>query len=102
MLNSDEKIIKVSLHEEIDKTQDKIERDDVKISFSDTGCGIPLEKREWVFGLYNTTTETQGGAGIGLYIVRARVNSLKGKVSIVDSEFGNIGTTFEISIPLKY
>lgn len=102
MVNSDEKTIKVSLHEEIDKTQDKIERDDVKISFSDTGCGIPLEKREWVFGLYNTTTETQGGAGIGLYIVRARVNSLKGKVSIVDSEFGNIGTTFEISIPLKY
>lgn len=102
MANSEEKRIKVSLHEEIDKTQDKIERDDVKISFSDTGCGIPLEKREWVFGLYNTTTEAQGGAGIGLYIVRARVNSLKGKVSVVDSEFGNIGTTFEISVPLKY
>lgn len=102
MANSDEKIIKVSLSEEIEKSRDKIERDDVKIVFSDTGCGIPLEKREWVFGLYNTTTETQGGAGVGLYIVRARVNSLKGKVSIVDSEYGNIGTTFEISIPLKY
>ena len=102
MTNSEVKTIKVSLYEEVEKSKDKIERDDVKIVFSDTGCGIPLEKREWVFGLYNTTTETQGGAGVGLYIVRARVNSLKGKVTIADSEFGSIGTTFEISIPLKY
>ena len=102
MENSEVKTIKVSLYEEVEKSKDKIERDDVKIVFSDTGCGIPLEKREWVFGLYNTTTETQGGAGVGLYIVRARVNSLKGKVTIADSEFGSIGTTFEISIPLKY
>lgn len=102
MANSEVKTIKVSLYEEVEKSKDKIERDDVKIVFSDTGCGIPLEKREWVFGLYNTTTETQGGAGVGLYIVRARVNSLKGKVTIADSEFGSIGTTFEISIPLKY
>ena len=102
MANSEVKTIKVSLYEEVEKSKDKIERDDVKIVFSDTGCGIPLEKREWVFGLYNTTTETQGGAGVGLYIVRARVNSLKGKVTIADSEFGSIGTTFEISMPLKY
>lgn len=102
MANSEVKTIKVSLYEEVEKSKDKIERDDVKIVFSDTGYGIPLEKREWVFGLYNTTTETQGGAGVGLYIVRARVNSLKGKVTIADSEFGSIGTTFEISIPLKY
>lgn len=102
MANSEVKTIKVSLYEEVEKSKDKIERDDVKIVFSDTGRGIPLENREWVFGLYNTTTETQGGAGVGLYIVRARVNSLKGKVTIADSEFGSIGTTFEISIPLKY
>ena len=54
MANSEVKTIKVSLYEEVEKSKDKIERDDVKIVFSDTGCGIPLEKREWVFGLYNT------------------------------------------------
>lgn len=102
MSNSERKVIKVSLSENVEKTNDKIVKDDVKLVFSDTGCGILLEKREWVFGLYNTTTETQGGAGVGLYIVRARVNSLKGKVTVVDSEFGSAGTTFEISIPLKY
>ena len=102
MSNSESRVIKVSLYEDVEKTNEKIEKDDVKIVFSDTGCGIPLEKREWVFGLYNTTTETQGGAGVGLYIVRARVNSLKGKVTIIDSEYGSVGTTFEINIPLKY
>lgn len=102
MSNSEKRLIKVSLSENIEKSKEKIEKDDVKIVFSDTGCGIPLEKREWVFGLYNTTTESQGGAGVGLYIVRARVNSLKGKVTVVDSEYGNVGTTIEINIPLKY
>ena len=68
---------------------------------SDTGAGIPDEKKEWVFGLYNTTTEKDGGAGIGLYVVKTRVESLKGTIKIVDSEFGSIGTTFQITLPFK-
>ena len=68
---------------------------------SDTGNGIPEEKRTWVFGIYNTTTQDQGGAGIGLYIVKTRVESLQGTVSITDSEFGNIGTTVRIELPFK-
>lgn len=71
------------------------------IRISDTGVGIPVDKRAWVFGIYNTTTEEQGGAGIGLYIVKTRVESLKGKVSVVDSEFGDIGATIQIELPFK-
>ena len=74
---------------------------DLVIKISDNGNGIPIEKREWVFGLYNTTTQEQGGAGVGLYIVKTRVESLKGSVSIVDSEFGSIGTTIKIVLPFK-
>ena len=77
------------------------EDDDLVLLVSDTGCGIPKEKREWVFGLYNTTTEDQGGAGIGLYVVKTRVESLKGIVTIEDSEFGNVGTTVKIVLPFK-
>ena len=77
------------------------EDDDLVLLVSDTGCGIPKEKREWVFGLYNTTTEDQGGAGIGLYVVKTRVESLKGTVTIEDSEFGNVGTTIKIVLPFK-
>lgn len=78
-----------------------VEKDQLVISLSDTGIGIPVERRDWVFGIYNTTTEEQGGAGIGLYIVKTRVESLNGSVSIVDSEFGNIGTTIKIELPFK-
>ena len=75
--------------------------DKLVIDFSDTGCGIPTEKREWVFGIYNTTTADQGGGGIGLYAVRLRVNALRGSVSVIDSEFAPLGTTIHIELPFK-
>lgn len=75
--------------------------DKLVLDFSDTGCGIPPEKREWVFGIYNTTTAEQGGGGIGLYAVRMRVNSLGGKVVVMDSEFAPLGATIHIELPFK-
>lgn len=71
------------------------------MDFSDTGCGIPIEKREWVFGIYNTTTAEQGGGGIGLYAVRMRVRALNGIVTVKDSEFAPLGTTIHIELPFK-
>ena len=79
----------------------RVDQDKIQIDFSDTGNGIPKEKRIWVFGIYNTTTEWEGGAGIGLYIVKTRVESLKGKVFIIDSEFGDVGTTIRVDLPFK-
>lgn len=73
----------------------------LEILVSDTGVGIPTEDREQVFALYYTTTEKQGGAGVGLYIVKTRVQSLGGNVSVIDSEFGEVGTTIKITIPFK-
>jgi signal transduction histidine kinase len=78
-----------------------IEKEKLVIMLSDTGCGIPEEKRTWVFGIYNTTTQDQGGAGIGLYIVKTRVESLQGNFSIIYIVFGNIGTTVRIELPFK-
>lgn len=79
----------------------EVNNDILEIVVSDTGVGIPIEDREQVFALYYTTTEHQGGAGIGLYVVKTRVESLRGTVSVVDSEFGDIGTTIKIIIPFK-
>lgn len=76
-------------------------KDKLLIDFSDTGCGIPKEKWEWVFGIYNTTTADQGGGGIGLYAVRLRVNALRGNVRVIDSEFAPVGTTIHIELPFK-
>lgn len=90
--NTSNKIIKCSV---------SVDQDNLQINVSDTGCGIPVEKRNWVFGIYNTTTEEDGGAGIGLYIVKTRVESLKGSVKVIDSEFGNIGSTIRVELPFK-
>lgn len=92
MADSDRKIIRCSY---------EVKNDILEILVSDTGTGIPQEEWEQVFALYYTTTEKQGGAGVGLYIVKTRVESLRGTVSVVESEFGEIGTTIKITIPLK-
>lgn len=100
LLDNSIKAVKDSLQKIIRCTV-VIEKEKLVIMLSDTGCGIPEEKRTWVFGIYNTTTQDQGGAGIGLYIVKTRVESLQGNVSIIDSEFGNLGTTVRIELPFK-
>jgi signal transduction histidine kinase len=69
--------------------------------FSDNGIGIPENKREWVFGMYNTTTQEQGGAGIGLYVVKTNVEALGGQVVIEDNEEHTEGATIKITIPFK-
>lgn len=92
MVASEQKIIRCSY---------EVKNDTLEILVSDTGKGIPLEDREQVFALYYTTTENQGGAGVGLYIVKTRVESLRGTVAVIDSEFGAVGTTVKITIPLK-
>lgn len=77
------------------------QKDKLIILISDNGYGVPDEKKQWIFGLYNTTTQEEGGAGIGLYIVKTRVESLKGNISVVESEYGEHGSTFKIELPFK-
>ena len=92
MKDSEQRIIRCSY---------EVKNDILEIIVSDTGKGIPQEEREQVFALYHTTTENQGGAGVGLYIVKTRVESLSGTVNVVESEFGEVGTTIKITIPFK-
>lgn len=51
--------------------------------------------------MYNTTTQEQGGAGIGLYVVKTNVEALGGQVIIEDNKEQTIGTTIKITIPFK-
>lgn len=90
MTASNQKVIRCSY---------EVRNDMLEILVSDTGVGIPCEDREQVFALYYTTTEKQGGAGVGLYIVKTRVQSLGGSVAVVDSEFGEIGTICKTRFP---
>lgn len=78
-----------------------IENDNFIILFSDNGCGINADNWDKVFELYYTTTAENGGAGIGLFIVKTRIEALKGRIEVVDSEYSPAGATFRISFPFK-
>ncbi|MDO8367309.1 MAG: sensor histidine kinase [Saprospiraceae bacterium] len=69
--------------------------------FSDNGPGIRPEIRDKVFDLFYTETAKEGGAGVGLWIVKTRLESLAGKVKIVENEMNPTGTTFQITLPFS-
>ena len=69
--------------------------------FSDNGHGVKEEDKEDIFDLYFTTTADKGGAGLGLYIVKIRLEALKGSISLVESEFAPRGATFKITLPFN-
>ncbi|MEN9610071.1 MAG: hypothetical protein RLZZ628_885 [Bacteroidota bacterium] len=87
--------------QKIIKCSGYIEKGQFICYFSDNGSGIKEEDKEDIFDLYFTTTEEQGGAGLGLYIVRTRLEALKGSIDLVESEFAPFGVTFKITLPFN-
>ncbi len=77
--------------------------DEVTISVTDAGQGIPLREQERIFErflrLENTASRRTQGAGLGLYICRAIVAAHGGRIW-VRSELGR-GSTFCFSLPVK-
>ncbi len=70
---------------------------DVKITISDTGCGIPEENLKKIFDPFFTTKEIGKGTGLGMNIVYNIIQKHQGTIE-VQSEIGK-GTTFTISLP---
>jgi predicted ATPase/signal transduction histidine kinase len=75
----------------------EVERD-VKISITDTGCGIPADIKDKIFQPFFTTKPPGEGSGLGLDIVKKIIDKHSGKIT-VDSQPGQ--TTFNIFIPLE-
>ncbi|WP_299884238.1 sensor histidine kinase [uncultured Lacinutrix sp.] len=71
------------------------------IYFSDNGYGLDMNDKDWIFGLYNTRTAEQGGAGVGLYVVEKQIKALNGDIEVVENEFKPTGATFKITIPFN-
>jgi len=73
----------------------------IVLLFSDNGIGIPPENRDKIYEVYFTTTADQGGAGLGLYVVKNFLKSYKGEISLVANEFKAHGASFKITLPIK-
>jgi len=71
--------------------------DYVRVSVSDTGCGIPPEIREHVFEPFFTTKEAGKGTGLGLSTIFGIVSQNRGFINLF-SEVG-IGSTFTFCFP---
>ena len=75
--------------------------DKALINVTDTGIGVSPEDAGHIFQKFyrvdNSQTRQIGGTGLGLYLVKQRVEAMGGRVW-VESSFGD-GSTFFVSLP---
>jgi signal transduction histidine kinase len=73
--------------------------DKVRITISDSGCGMPAAHLAKIFDPFFTTKEKDQGTGLGLAITYGLVKKLHGTIFVESKE--NVGTTFIITLPIK-
>lgn len=69
------------------------------ITITDTGCGIPKDKQEWIFERFTKANDFVPGSGLGLYLCRMVTERLNGTIQ-VDSEY-TAGARFVLEFPLS-
>lgn len=83
------------------RVRGQVTEDEVIVSVTDAGQGIPLREQERIFQRFqqldNSASRRVAGAGLGLYICRAIVEAHGGRIW-VRSELGS-GSTFFFSLP---
>lgn len=79
-------------------------RDELKISVSDNGSGIPYERQDKLFTKFYqadaSLTREKGGSGLGLSICKGIIEAHGGKISLQSAP--NSGTTVTFSLPLGH
>ena len=83
----------------MDYMEERYQPDDLVLSVSDDGCGIPAENLEKVFLPFFTTKADGHGTGLGLSTVHGIVEGLGGQIR-VSSEV-EAGTVFTVHLPLE-
>jgi len=75
------------------------DKNNVFVSVSDTGCGMPDEIKKRIFEPFFTTKEIGKGTGLGLSIAYDIIKKHSGEIN-VESSVGK-GTTFTIILPVS-
>jgi len=74
---------------------------DAVVEVADRGPGIPVEHREDVFGEFTEWRppgyEETPGAGLGLFICRAHLKAMAGRIDIEDER--DRGTMLRVTLP---
>jgi signal transduction histidine kinase len=73
--------------------------DEVEVSITDTGCGIPEEHLAKIMDPFFTTKPVGEGTGLGMSIVRTIVEEHGGRLDV--SSVVGVGTTMTVTLPLK-
>lgn len=84
----------ITLHCHIDEA-----RQQVHISVTDTGCGIPADKHKEVFERFSKLNAFTPGNGLGLYLCQLIIRRLSGKISIDPTYTG--GTRITVILPVQ-
>ena len=70
----------------------------VKISFTDTGVGIPEENLDKIFEPFFTSKKVGEGTGLGLSVSYGLIKNHGGEIKVKSKE--NQGTTFTVILPI--
>lgn len=85
----------VSIEHKIETPDNREDHPRLKIYVSDNGPGIAPSERDKMFEPFYTTKQT--GTGLGLTIVKNRLQKLRGDIRICE---GRPGAVFEVDLPL--
>ena len=75
------------------------ENDTFTLSVSDSGPGVPAEKRKMLFVRFEQINYASDGTGVGLHLTAELAKVHKGNVAYSDSSLG--GACFSLTIPLS-
>lgn len=101
LISNSIKALKDVSGERVIKCECLIENDKLVILFSDNGSGVKGEDQFRIFDVFYTTTAEQGGAGMGLFIIKTRLDAIQGSIELDENQFKPTGTTFKIIFPFK-
>lgn len=73
--------------------------DEIRISVTDTGCGIPADKADFIFQRFKQIDSFKQGTGLGLSITRSIIENLGGRIWL-DTEYSD-GARFVFTHPIR-